>query len=166
MLKRILAGLIGAVVMTMSVSDASDVQIEVADVRAQLFYATTGTLSEDITKEADKTWWNTIGGEGDAKEPAGDLLVSVGLKGTPGAHNEPVTITVKDWEGTGLNAPKSPLKRTILHWRSKGAYILDEKTGTWVKPILLQDVTCSPIEISAVVGKSEKTVKLDFACGE
>ena len=49
MLKRILAGLIGAVVMTMSVSDASDVQIEVADVRAQLFYATTGTLSEDIT---------------------------------------------------------------------------------------------------------------------
>jgi hypothetical protein len=47
------------------------------DIRAQFFYQTTGTLSQNVAPPAKFTIHNAVIGEGDLKEPADDLLVSV-----------------------------------------------------------------------------------------
>jgi len=53
----------------------------IEDIRVQLFYAYSGTLSDDLTKRKDLVLRNTMIGEGGAKEPANSFLVSVVVKG-------------------------------------------------------------------------------------
>jgi hypothetical protein len=51
----------------------------IADIRAQLFYETTGILSENIAPPEWFTIVNPSIGEGSLKEPANDMLVSIKL---------------------------------------------------------------------------------------
>ena len=73
----IAAAAIAAAVTGMALG-AGALPVKIEAIRMQLFYETTGTLSADITPTPD-SWANTVIGEGAAKEPANDIMVSVVL---------------------------------------------------------------------------------------
>ena len=135
-------------------ASASGLKIE--DVRVQLFYENSGTLSEDLTKMKNVALWNTIIGEGDAREPANSFLVNVVLSGKAGSfdHTEKLVVTVFD-----ETIKKSVVQKTFSSF-------LIEKSGRVIKPVFVENRTCSPIRITAKSKNSTRTIRLSFDCGE
>lgn len=119
--------------------------------------STRGTFSEDVTKTKDFHYWNTLIGEGDAKEPANSFLVTIFLRGKPESFDakEFVTITITD---------ENPKKFKPGVRRISG--LLFGETGKLVKAIFVENRVCSPLTINARARQSEKCVKIPFACGE
>jgi hypothetical protein len=130
--------------------------VRVEDIRVQLFYEHSGTLSDDLTKVKDLSLWNTIISEGIAKEPADSFLVSVVLRGKPASfeQSERVVVTVFD----------ESKKSKVLQRRFDSFLFGDE--GRVVKPVFVENRTCMPIRISARSKSNAKTINLPFKCGE
>jgi hypothetical protein len=153
-----LAALIAASLLMVSAgADArAPAQVKLADIRIQFLYGTSGSLSEDLTKTPDFAIWNTIIGEGGAKEPADDLLVSAVLTSPETEVNTgPLTLTVYTAEGK----PKV-LGRHVF----TGALM---QHGQVVQSMLLHDATCAGlITVEATYGRQRRTAKIDMACGE
>jgi hypothetical protein len=141
---------------TLPVEPASAQAVNVEDIRVQLFYERSGTLSEDFTKVKDVSFWNTIIGEGIAKEPANSFLVSVVLRGKPASfvESERVVVTVF------VESKKSK----VLQRRFDSFLFGDE--GRVVKPVFVENQTCAPIRISARSKANTKTMTLPFKCGD
>jgi len=127
--------------------------VAVEEIRLHLFYEETGTFSKNILMGPFAAH-NTIIGSGDADEPAIDVLAAVVLSGVPGQPFEGLRIQVRS-------------KRTnkILAQRKFHKHILGRE-GRVVQGILVQDATCEPLEVTATLGASRKTVTFPFACGE
>jgi len=130
-----------------------DSDFKVTDIRAQFLYERTGTLSVDLTATPDFAIWNTVIGEGSAKEPADDLLVSAVVSG-PGQWTltTPLVITVR-----GEN-DKVLASRTITNGFAD---------KTFVRAVMAKDVACvGPIQLEARLGKSVRQETLNMACDE
>jgi hypothetical protein len=153
-LNRALIFALAAPCLLIGIASAQTAEIE--DIRVQLFYERSGTLSEDLTKLKKVSLWNTIIGEGDAKEPANSFLVSVEIRGKPESFSkrESIAVTVFD------KAKKS----MVMQRRFDG--LLFGKDGLLVKPVFVENRTCAPIEITARSKSGVKTVTVPFACGE
>ncbi len=80
--------------------------LKVEDILVQLFYENSGTLSEDVTKMKTVRLWNTIIGEGHAREPANSFLVSVVLSGKAGSfdHTEKLVVVFRRGVPTPIGA--------------------------------------------------------------
>jgi hypothetical protein len=130
--------------------------VHVEEIRVQLFYEHSGALSEDFAKTKDASFWNTIIGEGSAKEPANSFLVSVVLRGKPNSfvQSESVVVTVYD----------ESKKSRVLERRFGGLAFGDD--GRLVKPVFIENRTCAPIRISARSNANTKTITVPFKCGE
>lgn len=120
--------------------------------RAQFLYQTTGALSEDLLQTPSFAIWNTVIGEGGAKEPAQDILVSAVLK-SGNAEDLTGKLTLAVISGRKL------LSRHTFH----GGLM---KHGQLVQSILLHDATCGTIRIEARYGTQRKAATLDMPCGE
>jgi hypothetical protein len=161
MLTALLAALSAPASTVASPSHSS--AVELGPIRAQLFYAFSGRLSDDVLDRKEPfVFWNTIIGEGQADEPADDVLVSVKLDsgkfGTPEENEQnissPVTLSATDAKGRLI------AKRTFTD-------ILTSKTGTVTLPLLLQDVTCSgDVKVKAVFQNQMSSALLSMHCGE
>lgn len=97
----------------------------------QLFYQTTGSLSGNIAPPAKFHGWNTIIAEGDAREPARDMLVTARLRSKKDEANSstPLTLSVTGNDGKVL------ARRTFDH-------IFFER-GRSVQAIFVPDSTCA-----------------------
>lgn len=129
--------------------------ITLSGIRAQLLYETTGTLSENIANNPNFTTWNTTIGEGSAKEPANDMLVSVVLKSSDNEANidRPVTLIVKDDKGKVIG------KRVFE--------IGFVKNHQLVESLLLTNISCAGnLKIEATYLKQKKTATVAMNCGE
>lgn len=128
-------------------------------VRLQLYYKTTGTLSADVAPPAKIDFWNTGAGEGGAKEPAEDLLVSVPIRMPPGRDmgensDLPLTITVRTRAGKLLGS------RTFRH------VSIPYRDPVW-SPLWVNGVQCAgPIVATAVWGRQRRTASINLDCGE
>jgi hypothetical protein len=153
-LHRALIFALAAPCLLTGIANAQTAQIE--DIRVQLFYERSGTLSEDLTKLKKLSLWNTVIGEGDAKEPANSFLVSVDIRGKPDSFvkQESIAVTVFD----------KAKKTMVMQRRFDG--LLFGKDGRLVKPVFVENRTCAPIEITARGKSGAKTVTVPFACGE
>jgi hypothetical protein len=135
--------------------------IVLGPIRAQLLYQYSGRLSGNIAPPARVSLWNTGAGEGDVREPATDLLVTV-----------PVTMPPADM---AVFAPR-PLGLSVLRERSRqplarrswaAGTILVPVAGTTHAQLFVRDVQCAgPILIEARYGTQTRRAALDFACGE
>lgn len=149
---------IGAVVMGCMLPAAAAEPVPVitlASIRAQLLYETTGTLSENIANNPNFATWNTTIGEGSAKEPANDMLVSVVLKSSTNEANvdKPVTLIVKDDKGKVLG------KRVF-----EMAFIKNRQV---VQSLFLTNISCAGnMKIEATYLKQKKTATVAMNCGE
>lgn len=124
-------------------------------IRVQFLYERTGTLSEDVAPPSKFAIWNTVIGEGDAKEPATDALISAVIGGVKDEENStrPLVLTVKDRKGK------------VLASRTFG-FMLIGSPGL-VQSVMLRDASClGPITIEASFNGQKKKTTVDMACGE
>ncbi len=144
-----------------AMSSGAWAQVAVTDIRAQLFLERSGKLSDNLVG-ANKALHNTVIGEGDAGEPADAVLVTLVFSGARNSKSSDkiardlASITVKQQAKTG---------EKILLRRVYGGFLFGE-SGRIHKAFLLDNATCAPLEIEVKVGKSARTAKLDFSCGE
>lgn len=133
-------------------------QAVIESVRAQLFYELSGTLSGNIASPPSRfSGWNTVIGEGDAKEAAQDLLVTVRLKsnGADGFLTEaPLVITARNGAGKLLGS------RSITG-------ILVPYEGSVATALWINNATCAgKLTIEAKLGKEVKRATVALDCGE
>ncbi len=129
--------------------------VTLGEIRMHLFYAETGRLSRDISPPAAFTGWNTIIGEGDAEEHAGDLAVVVELR-TQGEQNidQPLTIAARNAAG-----------RLLGQRRITGG--LSGENGRVYHMLHLADVGCAgAIRVTASFRGQTRSETLNLNCGE
>lgn len=130
--------------------------VKIDNIRAHLFYEHMGRLSKSIALPTSFSGFNTMIGEGDAEEPAQDLLIVVELSGPKNAYiKRPLTIIVSH---PGGNRPSS--KREFKEGLSFG------ESGKIAKALYVENATCSPLRAAASIGASTKQIVIDFRCGE
>jgi hypothetical protein len=128
-------------------------------VRLQLYYKGTGTLSGNVAPPAKVSLWNTGAGEGDVREPAEDLLVSVPIQMPPGRDmgensEVPLTISVRTKSGKLLGS------RTFRY------ISIPYKDPVW-SPLWVNGIQCAgPIIATAIWGKQKRTAAISLDCGE
>ena len=123
-------------------------------IEARLFYERTGKLSKNILPPAKFEGHNTIIGEGDAEEPANDMLVTVGLAIDGDEANSAAPLTIK------VSAHGK-----VLAQRTVKSVLLTK--GRAYRSVLVQDGTCAgEIVVEASLGSQHKTAKVVLDCGE
>lgn len=114
------------------------------------FSRTSGSFSPEIKKDSDFSAWNQL---------ELSLLVTVEVSGKPGVYSSNRKVEVTAFEGRRLIA-----KQVV----SIGA--LDEATGKYFVPVLLNGPFCQMVTIKArLIGQARSSSlerKLDFQCGE
>jgi hypothetical protein len=136
---------------------AADAPAKVAlgEIKVRLLYQYSATLSGNVASPAKPSLWNTVIGEGDAREPATDALVTVGLTG-----GEPDTVTDRPLIVTVRAGGK------VLTRRRFDDIIVPMEGATW-SALWLPDVTCKGhVTVEATYGTQRKTAAVDFDCGE
>jgi len=129
---------------------------KVEEIRAQLFYERSGRLSQNIAPPAKFEGHNTVIGEGDAEEPAGDILVSVLLSSPAGK--------VLDKDELLIQATRKKDKRLVGARKFKSLQFGQD--GKLAKALYLTGATCETLEILATIGRSRKTATVNFRYGE
>jgi hypothetical protein len=136
-------------------------QVAVQDIRMQLFMERSGKLSDNIVRSG-KAFHNTVIGEGDAGEPAESVLVTLIVSGPKNAAasdkiaRDMASVTVTQ---TTKQGPKILLKRAYGGFRFG-------PDGRVHKAFWLDNATCGALEVDVKLGRSRKTEKIDFTCGE
>lgn len=133
-----------------------DEDVGLGKITAQLFYKNSGKLSDDLLARKEPfVGWNTIIGEGDAEEPAEDLLVTVTLGSKEEAFlDEKLELWVTD-EGDGEVA------------RRDFEGLLVPQDGEVSNPLWLENVGCAGLlVIHAKFRAEEKSSFLRLDCGE
>lgn len=129
----------------------------IESIGVQLFYEQSGTLSNNIAPPATFSGWNTVIGEGDAKEGAQDVLVTVRLKGNgqDGFMTEtPLVITARNTAGKVIGT------RTVTG-------ILVPYQGTVATALWVNNATCAgKFKVEAKLGKQVRTATVALDCGE
>lgn len=134
---------------------AASPEPQIRDIRAQLMLERTGTLSRDITAAPHFTLFNTVIGEGDAGEPANDMLVTVTMTSARDEENapRPLVVTVRGRGGR------------VLAQRSFGGMLFTG--GRSVHFLQVRDVSCAgDVTIEATYGAQRRSERLSFSCGE
>jgi hypothetical protein len=142
-------------------ADAASGPIALGRIRVQLFYQYSGTLSRDIAPPARFELWNVGAGEGSADEPAEDALVTVPLsmpRGSDMAAFAPdaLTISVRNAGGAVLGQRRYPRDSILVPYAGQ-AY-----ARLWIN-----DIQCAgKLTVEVRYGRTVRSAKLDFACGE
>ncbi len=150
----------GAFALVCGVSTAG-AQVAVDDVRIQIFGERSGSFSENLVGSR-KVLKNTVRGEGDAGEPAEQVLVTLVFTGPKNSRSSDkiardlASVTVTQSAKTG---PRTLLKRAY------GGFQFGE-SGRYHKAFMLDNATCAPLEVEVRLGRSRRTVKVDFTCDD
>jgi hypothetical protein len=145
--------------------------LRISSVQAKLFFAETGTFSDDVLDNPKYVLWNTPIGEGSAGSPSDATLVVVEIAGgTPGAaeHDRQLNF-IANYRFGSENAKGVARVRTIELKRMVdiGSFGKDGKSyvGFW-----LYDTGCTPVNLTAqIAGQSPAPVvkkTIGFKCGE
>ena len=131
---------------------ASSDTAELTDIRAHLMYEQSGTMSDDLTKMEDFVGWNTIIGEGFAKEPASDILIAVVLSSEKEIYDEGL-LTIRALSGG-----------KVIGMRQFTGHLVDTKASSF---LYLKDATCEgEIMLEASIGEQKRYEKIVLECGE
>lgn len=131
-------------------------RIELGAIEVHLFYFQSGRLSPDLLDRAEPfVGWNTVIGEGDAEEPADDLLMLVQVTADGEQLSErPVELTAVDRKGKQLS------------YRRFNSVLTSRDGKAWL-PLWLRDVGCAgDITFRARMRDQQREAKLSLECGE
>ena len=133
--------------------------LRIRDLEVRLFYHHSGSFSGDITAEHEHPFvlWNTLIGEGDAKEPSTSLLATVVVEGPASSFRAERVIEFEAVEASG-----DPLYSASSRVGVLGPNGLHH-TGFW-----LAEVSCKDIRLKARVRGTSTEIEesITFDCGE
>jgi hypothetical protein len=154
---RFTGALLAALLAGQAAPAAAPAGARLGAIQMRLWYAGTGRLSENIAPPAQFTGWNTVIGEGSAREAADDVLVTVEVLAPSGTEENisvPLAISARDAKGKLLG------ERRI-------ATLLTSRAGRTVQALWLRDVTCAgTVTVTAALGAARKSTHVSFDCGE
>ena len=140
-----------ALAATPALASGDDAQI--TDIKAHLMYEESGTISGDLTQMKDFSGWNTVIGEGSAKEPATDILIAVVLSSDKQIYNDGL-LTIRALGDGGK----------VLFERSIAGQLVDGKAHQF---LYLKDATCEgEITLEAKMGDQSRSETIELFCGE
>jgi hypothetical protein len=148
--------LVVSTMMVLMMSLAVQAEVKVNKVSAYLIGGRTGALSKDVLAVKDFAFWNTVIGEGDAHEPADDVLVTVNLKlSEAGEKFGDISLTAREKDGKKVLGSRTDVNPSFLDGTDGAA------------SFVLYNVTCRNLNIEVRSGKKLlKTTNIPFACGE
>ncbi|MFM9975688.1 MAG: hypothetical protein ACKVON_14070 [Beijerinckiaceae bacterium] len=132
--------------------------IRLGDVRAHLYLESSGKLSEDVLSMKSPSLLNLPRGEGVFSEPVNTVIFNVSLMGAKNTQPKFATALV-NITTTNRTGQRKTETRPIL-----GMVFGDD--GKVNRAIVLDNVTCSKVEIEVKAKSLSKKAKLDFECTE
>ena len=140
----------------------------ITDIRAQLFYGSTGGFSRNVLKGTDFALWNVVIGEGSAKGWSNETLVIVEVSSESDAIHLGHALKFKATYQFGEVDPKgNPHLRDII---VEGRRNIESFSATGKKyfGFWLNNTGCIPVRIRASISpiNSVTEVEIPFQCGE
>jgi hypothetical protein len=143
-------------VLILSSAPVLSQEIKLGDVRAHLYLEGSGKLSDDVLTLKDAKLTNLPRGEGVFGEPANTVVFNVSLIGAknsqPKFASAMVNITT-----TNRTGQKKTETRPLLG-------LVFNTEGRVNRAIVLENVTCSKVEIEVKTRGTSKRASLDFEC--
>ncbi len=150
---------VGAVALAAATAGGASAQeVRLGDLRAHLYLERSGRLSDDILALKEPNLKDLPRGEGVFGEPANTVVLNVTLLGAPNTQPKHASalVNVTTTNRTGQRRTETrPLMGFVF-----GA------DGRLNRPIVLDNVTCSQVEIEVKSRSAAKRARLDFACSE
>jgi hypothetical protein len=151
-------GVVAGLVLGLWSSSALAQEIRVGDIRAHLYLESSGKLSDDVLIQRNPKLVNLPRGEGVFGEPVNTIVFNVqllGAKNTQPKHASAlVNITTVNRTGQ-----KKTETRPLL------GFVFGED-GRVNRPIVVENITCSKVEIEVKTRGAAKRANLDFECND
>ncbi len=125
------------------------------DIRFQLYYELSGMLSPPVGPKF--SFWNTGAGEGDAKEPASNFLITVPLRSTTGdavSSDTPVVLTIRTAAGK------------VIATRTSKYDLVPYQGQTYVALWVVDQPCMGKVVVTATYGKQVRRAGFSLDCGE
>jgi hypothetical protein len=152
---RILTAIVLSTCLSAPISAVAQ-ELKLGDVRAHLYLESSGRLSDDITTIKGAKLTNLPRGEGVFGEPVNTVVINIGLQGAknsqPKFASAMVNITT-----TNRTGQKKTETRPLM------GLVFGEE-GRVNRAIVLENITCSKVEIEVKTRGTSKRVNLDFEC--
>ncbi len=133
---------------------ARGAEVRIVDIKAYLFWEHAGKFSDDIVGQP--AFQNLARGGGPGHEAASAVLFDLTFSGEKNATPKYATATVDITQSQSVGRP------IVIH-KAFANFVLDAD-GRQHKALLVENATCSPLELAVHAGKTDKSVALDFAC--
>jgi hypothetical protein len=143
-----------AFLLTTASAFAQDVRI--GDIRAHFYLESSGKLSDDVLKQTNPKLVNLPRGEGVFNEPVNTIVFNVTLLGAKNTQPKHATALV-NITTTNRTGQKKTETRPLL------GFVFGED-GRVNRPIVLENITCSKVEIEVKSRSAVKKANLDFEC--
>lgn len=134
---------------------AAEMPLKIADIKVRLFFHHSGTFSDKLTGK--EQLWNTMIGEGWAREPSTATLVDITVKGSEKFDDQEfVELTVKNADS-----------KKIISTQSQPVGV-PSKSANYHVPFWLNDTGCEPLQLIASIKETleKREAIIPFACGE
>ena len=141
-----------AFALGLGAAKASDVKI--VDVKAFLFWEHSGKFSEDILGQP--AFQNLARGGGPNHETASAVMFDLTFSGEKNGTPKYATATVDVTQSRLTGQP-------IVTHEAFANFVLGAD-GLQHKALLVENATCSPLALHVHAGKTDRDVRLDFAC--
>jgi hypothetical protein len=154
-----LAKIVSLAFCVAGISTASSAQdIRIGDIKAHLYLESSGKLSDDILSMKSPKLVNLPRGEGLFNEPVNTVIFNVGLLGAKNTQPKFATAQV-NIVTTNRTGQRKTEVRPIL------GMVFGEE-GKLNRPIVLENITCSKVEIEVKSKGLSKRASLEFECTE
>jgi hypothetical protein len=133
-------------------------EIRIADLRAHLYLERTGKLSDDVLALQRPNLTDIPRGEGVFGEPANTVVINVGLAGAPNTQprHASAIVNIITTNRTGQRKTETrPLMGFVFG-----------PDGRLNRPIVLDNITCSKVEVEVKTRGGVRRAALDFTCTE
>ncbi len=156
--KSIVRPAVGLIAFVASVSAASAQEVRLGDIRAHLYLERSGRLSDNILGLRDAKLTDLPRGEGVFGEPVNTVVLNIELLGAPNTQPKHATalVNITTTNRTGQRRTETrPLMGFVFG-----------QDGRLNRPIVLENITCSKVEVEVKSRAAAKRTQLDFTCTE
>jgi hypothetical protein len=142
--------------LVLATSSALSQEIRIGDIRAHVYLESSGKLSDDLLTLKNPSLNNLPRGEGVFSEPANTVIFNIGLLGAKNSQPKFASALV-NVTTTNRTGQKKTETRPLM------GFVFGED-GKVNRPLVLDNITCSKVEIEVKARNASKRASLDFSC--
>lgn len=131
-------------------------ELKLGDIRAHLYLESSGKLSDDIISIKGAKLINLPRGEGIFAEPVNTVIINISLLGSRNSQPKFSTAMV-NITTTNRTGQKKTETRPLM------GLVFGEE-GRVNRAVVLENITCSKVEVEVKTRNASKRVNLDFEC--